>query len=98
LSARSYRACDLSVAIQVTDPLFAANAGTWRIDAHGGARTHDDPDLAVEIGTLSAAYLGGTSWRELADAGHVEVRRDAAVDDADTLFAQRPAPFCGTFF
>lgn len=98
ISARSYRACNRTVAVQVTDPLFAANEGTWRIGADGGDRTDDEPDLSVAIGSMSAAYLGGTTWRELADAGHVEVRRETAVDDADTLFAQRPAPFCGTFF
>ncbi len=84
--------------MHVTDPLFPANEGSWQISASGAARTEDEPDLVVDIGTLSAAYLGGTSWRELVDAGRVEVRRADAAADADSLFTQRPAPFCGTFF
>ena len=44
------------------------------------------------------AYLGGTTWRELADAGQVDVHRAAAVEDADTFFAEYPAPFCGSFY
>jgi predicted acetyltransferase len=98
LGARSYRACDRSVAIQVVDPLISSNHGTWRIDSFGAFRSHQEPDLQVDIDALSAAYLGGTSWRELADAGRVRVRRADAVDEADTLFAQRPAPFSCTFF
>jgi predicted acetyltransferase len=98
LGARTYRACDRSVTIQVTDPILSANNGTWRIDAYGAFRSHGDADLQVDVTTMGAAYLGGTSWRELADAGRVRARSQEAVDDADTLFATRPHPFCGTFF
>ncbi len=98
LAARTYRPAEHAVTLRVTDPLFVENAGTWRIDPDGATGADAEADLSVEIGALSAAYLGGTSWRELADAGHVDVRRERAVDDADTLFGHRPAPFCGTFF
>jgi predicted acetyltransferase len=98
LGARTYCASDRSVVLQVVDPVFSSNQGTWRIDSFGAFRSHQEPDLQVDIEVLSAAYLGGTSWRELADAGRVRVRRADAVDEADTLFAQRPAPFSGTFF
>ena len=98
LGARAYRASDRAVTVQVNDPMLSANNGTWRIDAYGAFRSHNEPDLHVDVATLGAAYLGGTSWRELADAGRVRARTQDAVDDADTLFATRPAPFCGTFF
>ena len=98
LGARTYRPSDRSVTIQVNDPMLTANNGTWRIDAYGAFRSHNDPDLQVDITTMSAAYLGGTSWRELADAGRVRARSQEAIEDADTLFAHRPYPFCGTFF
>jgi len=98
LGGRTYRQCDDSVVVAVTDPLFEFNTGSWRIDSKGAQPTDDQPDIAVGITELGAAYLGGTSWRELADAGRVDVRRPAAIDDADTLFAERPAPFCGSFF
>ena len=84
--------------IGVNDPWFADNVGTWRVEASGAKRADAAPDLEVAIDVLSAAYLGGTSWRELADAGHVGVHRAAAVDEADTLFAEHPAPFCGSFY
>ena len=76
----------------------ADNVGTWRVEASGAKRADAAPDLEVAIDVLSAAFLGGTSWRELADPGHVGVHRPAAVDEADTLFAEHPAPFCGTFY
>jgi len=98
LRARSYRAADQSVVIGVNDPWFADNVGTWRVEASGAKRADAAPDLEVAIDVLSAAYLGGTSWRELADSGHVGVHRAAAVDAADTLFAEHPAPFCGSFY
>ena len=98
LQARTYRASDLAVVVGVHDPWFPENDGTWRVDASGAKRTDDAPDLDVAIDVLSAAYLGGTTWRELADAGRVDALRRDAVDDADTLFAEHPAPFCGSFY
>jgi len=98
LGSRTYGSTEGNVVIQVTDPLFAANCGTWRIDSFGAFRAHGDPEIIAGIETLSAAYLGGTSWRELADAGRLVERRSGAIDTADRLFRQRPLPFCGSFF
>jgi predicted acetyltransferase len=98
LTARTYRPCDGAINIGVDDPMFSENCGAWRIDAKGAEPTDLEPDLVVDVEVLGAAYLGGTSWRELADAGRVDVRRSGAIDDADTLFAEHPAPFCGSFF
>lgn len=98
LAGRTYNDALGSVAISVTDPRVAHNNGTWRIDAGGSKQTDDEPDLAVDIADLSAAYLGGTTWRSLATVGRVDVLDPAAVDIADTLFASRPLPFCGSFF
>ncbi len=60
LSARTYNAAAGEVSIGVTDPLVDRNNGTWRVSAAGAERTSDSPDLAVDIATLSATYLGGT--------------------------------------
>lgn len=98
IGARSYGPTDRSVTIQVRDPLFSSNSGTWRIDSYGSFRSHNEPELVADVSALSAAYLGGTSWRELLEAGRVLERRSGAVGDADALFAHRPAPFCGTSF
>jgi predicted acetyltransferase len=98
LQARTYGAARGSAVVQVHDPWFDENRGRWRIDAQGAICTDDDPDLDVGIDVLSAAYLGGTSWRTLADAGRVTVHRPEALAAADTLFAERPVPFCGSFY
>ena len=56
------------------------------------------PDLEVNIDILSAAYPGAVRRGRLADAGQIDVHRTDAVDDADSLFVEFPAPFCGTFY
>ncbi len=98
LRSRAYRPAVANVVIEVADPLFADNTGRWRIDATGASRCTDEPDISVDIATISAAYLGGTSWASLAGAGRLGGATTAAVAAADTLFASTPAPFCGSFF
>jgi len=98
LGSRTYAPAHGRVVVEVHDPVFPANDGAFAVEAAGAARVEDEPDLVATIDGLSAAYLGGTSWRELAAAGRVEARRSGAIEVADVLFAQRPAPFSGTFF
>lgn len=98
LTARAYGSGGQAVTLAVSDPAVAANTGRWTITADGAARAdRATPDVSVDIATLSAAYLGATSWTDLHAAGHVDA--DAATLTAlDTLFATRPTPFCGTSF
>lgn len=97
LGGRTYNGAEGSVTVAVSDPLIAANNASWEISAAGAVRTEAAPDLSVDIATLSAAYLGGTSWYVLWARG--SVGGDArAVARADALFASRPLPFCGSFF
>jgi predicted acetyltransferase len=98
LRARTYNAASGAVTIAVTDPRVPANDGTWRVDADGAARTDEAAQLRGRIDALSAAYLGGTSWHALAATGRVHATDPAAVALADTLFASRPLPCCGSFF
>lgn len=101
LSARTYNFASAVVTVAVTDALFPANCGTWEISSAGATRsdlTADDADLVTTINGVSAAYLGGTAWRDLWVGGVVHQQRDGAVSDADVLFASRPLPRCGTFF
>ncbi len=99
LTARTYGPASDPVALAVSDPLFADNDGTWRIAADGAAPTDDRPDLAVDIATVSSAYFGSVSWSELRDAGEIDAATpDRIVTLLDALFAQRPAPFCGSEF
>jgi predicted acetyltransferase len=98
LAARTYNAATDGVVIGVTDPLVASNNGSWRVSATGAVATSEAADLAVDIATLSATYLGGVSWELLAAVGQVEVRTPGATCAADTLFASHLLPFCGSFF
>ncbi len=72
---------------------------TLEADPGGAAVTGgDEPDLACDVGTLSAAWLGGVRWSALALAGLVEERRAGALGLADALFATHPAPYPFTWF
>ena len=101
LRARTYGDAADGVTIAVTDEAYPANGGVWRIDAKGAAR-HEVPDaeadLATDVGTLAATYLGGVRWSKLAAVGRVEVRNPAALAIADALFISARAPYCGSFF
>jgi predicted acetyltransferase len=98
LGARAFNSAERPVTIMVRDPLLSSNCGTWRVDAHGAFRSHNEPDLIVPIETLSAAYLGGTPWWALHAAGGVREQHPGSVAAADALFASVPLPFCGSFF
>ena len=85
--------------VDVHDHLIGSNSGRYVIQ--DGTTSRDDraaPDLAVDVATLAATYLGGPSWAEMAAAGRVEVPRAGAVAAADHLFAVRPLPWSGTMF
>lgn len=96
LSARTYGPVDASVAIEVSDPLFPDNCGTWEVSARGAHRSERPGDVTVDIATLSAAYLGAVSWHDLATTGGLVVATDDVMQHLDALFAVRPTPFCGT--
>lgn len=98
LGRRAYAPAHGSVTIGVQDRLVAANNGSWRITAEGAERTDGDPDVVLDVATLSALFLGGRGWRTAAAIGDVEVADPAAFDVADRLFGVPTAPFCGTFF
>ena len=95
LAARTYGASSDSVTIGVDDPMFPANTGAWTVSASGSTRSDQPADVRVDIGTLSAAYLGAVSWHDLASIGAVSAPVET-LRRLDTLFAVRPTPFCGT--
>jgi predicted acetyltransferase len=101
LAARRYSA-DLDVVLEVSDELLPANAGRWRVtggpDKASCERTDDEPDLALDVRDLGAAYLGGTSLTALAAAGLLTVHRQGALDEAARAFDWPVAPFCGWGF
>lgn len=100
LTARRY-AHPGSLVLDVADPGGPAH-GRFRLDGGpDGAEctsTTAEPDLAVDVATLGAAYLGGQSWARLADAGWVDEHRPGAVAEAASLFATPRAPWCALSF
>jgi predicted acetyltransferase len=101
LAARRYSA-ELDVVLEVTDALLPANAGRWRVkggpDAACCERTDDEPDLALDVRDLGAAYLGGTTLPALAAAGLLTEHRPGALARAAAGFAWPVAPYCGWSF
>ncbi|HWC66548.1 MAG TPA: GNAT family N-acetyltransferase [Acidimicrobiales bacterium] len=98
LAARTYTG-DGAVVIEVTrDPVLPENVGRFAVGGDGAVRVRRRPELRLDVSTLAACYLGGTSFAELAAGGRIEEVRRGAVARADTLFASRPLPWCGTFF
>jgi predicted acetyltransferase len=101
LAARRYPT-DVDVVLEVTDALLPSNAGRWRLTgAADGARcerTDDEPDLAVDVRDLGAAYLGGTTLTALAAAGLLTEQRAGALGKAAAAFSWPVAPHCGWGF
>jgi predicted acetyltransferase len=109
LTQRRY-ACPVDVVIEVTDDLFADNAGRWRLRAPGPAspagataaasceQTSAPADLALPVQALGAAYLGGTRLSALAGAGLVSEMRPGALAALSAAMSWDPAPWCTTGF
>jgi predicted acetyltransferase len=101
LAARAYRG-DGSLVFEVSDSFCSWNEGCWRLVSDGGKARVDpadkDPDLAVDVTDLAAAYLGAFSFAELARAGRVVERSAGAITRADGLFSTDRAPWCPQVF
>ncbi len=98
LAARTYRPAPGAVVVEVADPLLHHNTGRWAISAAGAVRTDERADVLVDVNTISAAYLGGVPWTDLAASGEIAAADPEVLAVLDTLFAVRPTPFCGTDF
>ncbi len=101
LEARRYRT-DGRVVLEVHDEFFPANQGRYELE--GGPDgvtcrpTDADPDLELAVEDLGAAYLGGTSFDALAQAGRVRILRAGADARADAMFGTARAPWCPNHF
>jgi predicted acetyltransferase len=97
LRARRYRN-DGRVILEVGDPFCPWNAGRYAVETAAGetatVRRSDGPaDLVCTVNDVGAAYLGGTSFRQLHRAGRIEERTAGALARADAMFAWDPAPW-----
>lgn len=97
LSRRSYGAPG-PIVIEVEDALCPWNTGRYRIQEGAAARTEDPADLALGVAELSAAYLGGVSFTQLAAAGRVAERTEGALVRADAMFRSPRTPWCPETF
>jgi predicted acetyltransferase len=101
LEARTYGS-DGTISLQVRDPLFDDNDGTWRIEVSGGGATatkvSGDADVALGISELGSLYLGGYSFRQMAAADRMEVPDRAVLARADALFRTEATPWCPEIF
>lgn len=108
LMQRRY-ACAVDVVIEVTDDLFAENAGRWRLRAPDPAtgagsalasceRTSAPADVSLPVRALGAAYLGGTKLGALAGAGLVTEIRPGALATLSAAMSWDRAPWSPTGF
>jgi predicted acetyltransferase len=97
LSGRAYDA-DGRLVLEVRDAVCPWNDGRWRLEDGTCARTDAEPDLALDVAALGAAYLGAVPFAQLREALRVEELRDGAVARADRMFAWRPLPWSPEIF
>jgi predicted acetyltransferase len=103
LGERTYPVAD-RIVLEINDHVRPGGAadGTFAVEgAPDGAevtRTKDSPDLACGIAAVSAAWLGGVRWSELAAAALVEERTEGALTRADLMFSSSPLPYPFTWF
>jgi predicted acetyltransferase len=90
------------VVVEVEDRFCPWNGGRYLLEVSGGrgscTRTDADPDLAVSVNVLGAAYLGGTTFRQSARGLQVRELRPGALAEVDAMFAWDPAPWCPFMF
>jgi len=95
LAARTYPE-DGELVVEVRDAFCAWNEGRWSVPA--GERTKAQPDLRLDIATLSSAYLGGIRFAALAQGELVEELQPGAIERADGLFRHGLHPWCPEIF
>jgi predicted acetyltransferase len=94
LAGRRY-AGDHDVVIEVADGFCQWNAGRYRLS---GERTDAAADVALDVAALASAYLGGTTFHELAAAGRARELTPGAVARAAAAFRADVAPWCPETF
>jgi predicted acetyltransferase len=101
MEARRY-AVEGRLVLEVTDALRPGNQGRWLLeggpDGASCRRTGEQPDLALDVAELGAAYLGGTSLATLGRAGRVHEQVPGALVRADAMLASDPPAWSTTHF
>ena len=84
--------------LDVIDRFCPWNEGRYALEASAGEaavteHTVEPADLVCTVNEVGAAYLGGTTFRQLHRAGRVEERTPGALARADAMFGWDPAPW-----
>jgi predicted acetyltransferase len=101
LAQRRY-AVDGRLVFELADEQCEWNEGRWALIVEAGMPvvepTTEAPDLAADATDLAAAYLGGFSFTQLADAARVRELQPGALARADALFRTARPPWCPKVF
>lgn len=86
------------VVLEIRDGFCPWNDGRYALEATAGelgiaSRVEGDPELACTVNDVGAAYLGGTTFRQLHRAGRVRELTPGALARADAMFGWDPAPW-----
>ncbi len=96
LNGRRYSG-DGRLVLEIDDAFRPATSGCYElvVEAAAGAcrRTDADPDLSCSVAALGAAYLAGSSFRQLSRAHQMDERTPGALARADSMFAWDPSPW-----
>ena len=87
-----------AVVLEVEDAFCPWNTGRYRVGEGAPARTEAAADVTLGVDALGAAYLGGFSFAQLAQAGRATERRAGGLRRADALFRGERAPWCPEIF
>jgi predicted acetyltransferase len=101
LEGRRY-ATDGRLVFDVDDAFRPATSGRYELVVEGLAgtchRVESEPELSCGVDALGAAYLGGSSFNQLARAQQVEELSPNALARADAIFASDRSPWFGFVF
>ena len=101
LASRAYSVHD-ELVFGVHDAFCPWNEGSYRLESTAqGVRcepVEGGADLVLDAADLGAAYLSGTRFSTLAQAGRVREETPGALDRAEGLFAARVTPWCSNIF
>jgi predicted acetyltransferase len=92
----------VQLTLELTDEAAPWNAGCWRLEAADGhtlARKWEGlADLSLDVSVLAALYSGFLTPSEAARGGLLKVHSEAAVAEADRVFAVLCPPFTADSF
>lgn len=92
---------DGTLTLGVADSFCDWNEGTFRITIDGGVakceRVATESDVAMDIGTLGALYMGGRSAVSFARAGLID-GDPGSVESLNSIFRGTSEPWCPEIF